>query len=83
MKVVGRRRDRPSTLADAGPLQRLAVGLRGTPWLVPRGGVHRFTSFEEADLWLMQTMARTYASLRSKMSSASADPSTKPAPAIS
>jgi hypothetical protein len=74
MKVVGRRLDRPSTLADAGPLQRLAVGLRPTPWLVPRDGVHRFASFEEADLWLMETIATT---------SASADPSTKRAPVTS
>ena len=51
MKVVGRRKDRPSTIGDAQALQKLAIGMRRMPWLMPRSGVHRFTSFEEAEQW--------------------------------
>jgi hypothetical protein len=71
MKVVGHRKDRPSRLLDAAPLQRLAIGLRPTPFLVPRG-VYRFRSFEEADRWMIETMARTFVSLSSTTSSAPA-----------
>jgi hypothetical protein len=64
MRVVGRRRDRPSTIADAQAFQELAIGMRRLPWLVPRDGIHRFTSFEEAERWMLETTARTYASLK-------------------
>jgi hypothetical protein len=70
MKVVGRRTDRPARLADANALQDL-LELRRSPYLVPRG-VYRFRSFEEADRWMIQTTADTYASLGLKTSSASA-----------
>jgi hypothetical protein len=71
VKVVGKRRDRPSGLADAADLQRLAIGLRPSPALVPRG-VYRFSSFEEADRWMIETMARTSVSRSSRTSSGSA-----------
>ena len=69
MKIVGSRRVDPP--ADFGVLQRTMAGLRGTSALVPRG-VYRFTSFEEADAWMIRTMARTHVSLKSKTSSESA-----------
>ena len=72
MKVVGGRRDRPSTIADAQALQEMAIGMRRVPWLVPRSGVHRFASFEEAERWMLETTARTYASLKPRTSPASA-----------
>lgn len=74
MKVVGRRLDRPSTIDEAQALQRLAIGMRRVPWLMPRSGIHRFTSFEEAEQWMLVTTARTYASLKPRTSLASAEP---------
>ena len=68
MKTVGRRSLNADTM---GALQRTLAGLRGTGALVPRG-VYRFSSFEEADAWMTRMMARTHASLKSKISSASA-----------
>jgi hypothetical protein len=71
MKTVGRRRVE-SAAWDAGlDLQRTLAAVRGTRALVPRG-VHRFTTFEEADEWMIRAMARTHASLRPKTSPASA-----------
>jgi hypothetical protein len=55
MKAVGRRRDRPSTILDVQALQELAIGMRGLPWLIPRSGVHRFATFEEAEQWMLET----------------------------
>ena len=67
MKTVGRRStDGPGI----GALQRTLAGLRGTNALIPRG-VYRFNSFEEADAWMIRTIARTHASLKSKTSPAS------------
>ena len=68
MKIVGCRRvDRDTP----GALQRTMAHVRGTGAVVPRG-VYRFTSFEEANAWMTRTMARTHASLRSKISLGSA-----------
>ena len=55
-KVVGRRRWRGG-LAAAAPLLDLTVRLRGDKPFVPRG-VHRFTSFEESDAWLLRMLTR-------------------------
>jgi hypothetical protein len=68
MKAVGRRRDRPSTIRDVQALQELAIGMRRLPWLMPRSGVHRFATFEEAEQWMLETTARTYACLRRRTS---------------
>jgi hypothetical protein len=50
---------------------RTAALLRGTPGLVPRG-VYRFKTFDEAEAWMNQTIARTHAHLNPPPSSASA-----------
>jgi hypothetical protein len=68
MKTVGHRR---TDVQDRWALQRTMAALRGTHALVPRG-VYRFGSFEEADAWMIHTMARTHANLASKISPASA-----------
>jgi hypothetical protein len=68
MKTVGRRR---MAGGMPGDLQRTLAAVRGTGAVVPRG-VYRFSSFEEADAWMTRTMARTHASLKSRISSASA-----------
>ncbi len=78
-KVVGRRKMRPSTLEDAEGLFCTAWALRGTNRLVPRG-LYRFETFEEADRWMIQMMARTHARRPSKMSPESAARSTKRGP---
>jgi len=62
MKTVGRRRVGQYQI---GAQQRMLADLRGTNALIPRG-VYRFTSFEEADAWMIRTMASTHASLKSK-----------------
>ncbi len=64
-KVVGRRRIGPSSLEDTDQLLRTAWELRGTDKLVPRG-LYRFKTFEEADAWMIQAMARTHALQQSK-----------------
>ena len=69
MKTVGRR---VAAGGDAAVLQRTMAALRGTGAVVPRG-VYRFESFEEADAWMIRTMARTHASLKSKTWPASAE----------
>ena len=69
MKTVGRRRIGGGTM---GALQRTLADVRATGAIVPRG-VYRFSSFEEADAWMTRTMARTHASLKSKISPASAE----------
>lgn len=68
IKTVGRRRVEGG---HTGSLQRTLAAVRGTGALVPRG-VYRFRSFEEADAWMTRMMARTHASLKSKISSGSA-----------
>jgi hypothetical protein len=65
-KIVGRRRLSPTTtLEDADRLLRTAWALRGTERLVPRG-LYRFETFEEAEQWMIQMMARTHARRRSE-----------------
>ena len=71
MKTVGRRAERLVTLDEARQLLRTAAELRPVDRLVPRG-VYRFESFEEADRWLRETMARTLVRHSSKISSGSA-----------
>jgi hypothetical protein len=58
-------------MTDQAGLAKTAALLRGTAALAPRG-VYRFSSFEEADAWMTQTMLRTHARLSRKTSSASA-----------
>ena len=55
-KVVGRRVWRGG-LEAAAPLLDLSLALRGDKPFVPKG-VHRFTSFEESDAWLLRMMTR-------------------------
>ena len=55
-KVLGRRVWRGGLDATA-PLLDLSVALRGDKPFVPKG-VHRFTSFEESDAWLLRMMTR-------------------------
>jgi len=55
-KVVGRRVWRGGLEATA-PLLELSLALRGDKPFVPKG-VHRFTSFEESDAWLLRMMTR-------------------------
>ena len=55
-KVVGRRVWRGGLEATA-PLLDLSLALRGDKPFVPKG-VHRFTSFEESDAWLLRMMTR-------------------------
>ncbi len=63
-KVIGRRKVSPkTTLEDADRLLRTAWALRGTKRLVPRG-LYRFETFEEAERWMIQMMARTHARSR-------------------
>ena len=72
MRTVGNRQSDGVGLDDQGRLARTAALLRGTAWLVPRG-VFRFSSFDEADTWLTETMRRTHAHLNRATSSASAE----------
>jgi hypothetical protein len=69
MKVVGHRAVAGQPLRDAGILQRTVRRLRGEA-LVPRG-LYRFATHEEADTWMMRTIARTHARRSSRTSSAS------------
>jgi hypothetical protein len=68
IKTVGTRRIEGG---EVGVLQRTLAAIRATGAIVPRG-VYRFQTFEEADAWMTRTMARTHASLKSKISPASA-----------
>ncbi|MBW8878271.1 MAG: hypothetical protein JF614_25185 [Acidobacteria bacterium] len=81
-KVVGRRKTTRTTLEDADQLLRTAWALRGTDKLVP-GGLYRFETFEEADRWMTQMMARTHARQAWKMSPASTKPSMTRKPGMS
>jgi hypothetical protein len=70
MRQVGRRFPDGDGLADQRALARTAAFLRGTTALVPRG-VYRFSNFDEADRWLMETIRRTHAHLNPTISSGS------------
>jgi hypothetical protein len=74
VKTVGHRvvdaRGFPDVVADVARLQRTLNRLRGAG-LVPRG-VYRFSSFDEADAWMLSQMARSAARQSSKTSSPSA-----------
>ena len=71
MKVVSKRAPGARVLDDVARLQRTLNRLRGRG-LVPRG-LYRFSSFEEADRWMMSQIARSAAHLNSKTSSPSAE----------
>lgn len=71
MKTVARRARTRTSVEEARQLLVTAAKLRPVDRLVPRG-VYRFGSFEEAERWLTETMARTLARHRSKISSESA-----------
>jgi hypothetical protein len=72
MKIVGSRSTEGKPLRDAAILQRTARRLRGEA-LIPRG-LYRFATHEEADTWMMRTIARTHARQSSKTSSDSVAP---------
>lgn len=55
-KVVGHRIWRGGLEATA-PLLDLSARLRGDKPFVPKG-VHRFTSFEDSDAWLLRMLTR-------------------------
>ena len=69
-KILGHRKvetDNPSDLIqDVRILQATINALRNYA-LVPRG-LFRFRSFQEADQWMLQTIAATHARLNSKTS---------------
>lgn len=65
IKAVGRSID-GDPIKDAEILQRTGNLLRGCG-LIP-GGVFRFQTFEEADLWMMQKMSELHARRNSKIS---------------
>lgn len=71
MKVVGRRQARRVDWEEIAQLLETVAALRPTDRLVPRG-VYRFATFEEADLWMTKTIARTLVRLGSTTSSSSA-----------
>ena len=70
VKVAGTRHIDTSPMADQAALARPTALLRGTAHLVPRG-VYRFSSFEEADVWMTRMMLRTHAHPSRRTSSAS------------
>jgi hypothetical protein len=70
MKVVGRRLVQGHSLRDVSVLQRTVNRLQGGA-LIPKG-VYRFATHEEADEWMMRTIAHTHALQSSKTSSGSA-----------
>ena len=73
MKVVGKRTVGKTSPEDAGRLLRTAWAVRRTDKLAPKG-LYRFRTFEEAEEWMTRMMTSTYVHLRSKTSSASAEP---------
>ena len=70
MRRVSRRPEGENPIADAAILQRTMNRLRGGA-LIPRG-VYRVRDHEEADEWMIRTIAATHARLSSKTSSRSA-----------
>jgi hypothetical protein len=67
---VGRRSAEGDGWTDQGRLTRTAAFLRGHAGLVPRG-VFRFSSFEEADAWMIRMMAEQHGRRSPTTSSAS------------
>jgi hypothetical protein len=53
MRLVGKRREAANGLRDQARLARPMAFLRGTP-RIARRGVYRFSSFEEAEAWLIR-----------------------------
>jgi hypothetical protein len=70
MRRVSKRPEGADIIRDAAIMQRTVNRLRGVG-LIPRG-VYRFSSHEEADAWMVRTIAATHARLSSKTSSRSA-----------
>ena len=66
VRRVSKRREGGDTLRDAATMQRTMNRLRGGA-LIPRG-VYRFANHEEADEWMIRTIANTHAHLSSKTS---------------
>ena len=64
MKIVTKRKQIDNHLEDVQRLQRLINRLRGYA-LIPVG-VYRFKTFQEADRWMIKTIANTHASLNLK-----------------
>ena len=72
MKTVGHRAiESADVWQGVRQLTETAERLRGTRALVPRG-VYLFTTFEQADDWMMNKIASTHASLGRKTSAKSA-----------
>jgi hypothetical protein len=67
MRRISRRPEGESTLRDAAIMQRTINRLRGVG-LIPRG-VYRFATHEDADEWMIRTIAATHAHLSSKTAS--------------
>jgi hypothetical protein len=55
-KVVGRRKPARVDVGSFDSMQKMVNALRAGRGLVPKG-VYRFHTFEEADAWLIRTMA--------------------------
>ena len=70
MRRVSKRPDGEDAIRDAATLQRTINRLRGVG-LIPRG-VYRFERHEEADEWMIRTIADTHEHLSSKTFSSSA-----------
>ena len=64
IKVVTKRKQIESPLEDIKRLQKTINRLRGYA-LIPVG-VYRFKTFQEADQWMIKTIASTHASLNWK-----------------
>jgi hypothetical protein len=58
VRTVGKRRDAGDAFRDQGRLARTMAFLRGTR-RIARRGVYRFSSFEEAEAWLIREMIET------------------------
>src|ERR1041385_7748760 len=67
VRRISRRPEGDDSLSDAAILQRTMNRLRGLA-LIPRG-IYRFRDHEEADEWMIRTIAATHARLSSKTSS--------------
>jgi hypothetical protein len=70
VRRVSKRPEGEDVIRDAAAMQRTMQRLRGFG-LIPRG-VYLFTLHEEADEWMIRTIANTHAHLSSKTSSRSA-----------
>lgn len=67
---MSKRPEGENPIRDAAAMQRTMNRLRGAG-LIPRG-VYRFATHEEADEWMIRTIANTHAHLSSKTFSPSA-----------